>query len=786
MDAQPCTTDFFQIEGTLYADSPSYVSRPADDYFFKCILSGEFCYVLTARQMGKSSLMSRTSQRLKQIKIATAIIDLTIMSTKAPQSQWYLGLIDQLKGQLNISIEIEGWWKGNNFIDPVLRFANFLHDIVLVEVKEERLVIFIDEIETMLRLDFKDDFFASIRAIYNARSYKPLFKRLSFVFLGVATPNDLIKDRNRTPFNIGRRIILQELSYHDAEPLRKGLSVVYSGQEELILSRIFYWTNGHPCLTQKLCQAVVDKNAQHWNESAVDEVVRDKFLSERSITDSSIEEIWRRLNKTPDTERKIILKLYDDVYNNGDIEEDDENDERLFWKNQIKLLGLVRIENGKLRVYNKIFETIFSRDWIQDQYDILNKNLEKIVAEAGSNTLEQTLPRVIDYYFIDGGTLGPRDPSYVTRPADHDLLQKVLEGAFCYLLTARQMGKSSLMIRTSRSLRERGIQTAMVDLTTVGTVSISEWYLGLLSRIKRELRLQIDVLRFWDERSYLSAPQRFVEFLHDGLLGEITDRVTIFIDEIDTTLNLNFRDDFFAAIRAIYNARADDPIYNRLTFVLLGVATPTDLMVDVQCTPFNIGSPILLQEFSYADAMPLLQGLEMYYPRQADRILQRIFYWTNGHPYLTQRLCLAAVDTPVQLWDDAKLDILVARYFFSDEARHEPNLVFVRDRIRATPAPEREDMLALYRQIYAGKVIADDRSQAQLYLKLFGLVRAEQAQLHVCNRIYRRVFDEAWINENQRSTPTGKLSVPRRNQWMYAAIVVAGLIIIAAVFWLSR
>jgi hypothetical protein len=391
-------------------------------------------------------------------------------------------------------------------------------------------------------------------------------------------------------------------------------------------------------------------------------------------------------------------------------------------------------------------------------------------------------------YFVDGGTLGPRDPSYVTRPADHDLLQKVLEGAFCYVLTARQMGKSSLMIRTAQSLRERGFKTAIVDLTTIGAmVTVSEWYLGMLSRIKSQLQLQADVQAFWTEREYLSAQQRFIDFLHDVLLNEVGEKIAIIIDEIDTTLSLDFRDGFFAAIRAIYNARASDPVYNRLNFVLLGVATPTDLIKDLKSTPFNIGSPILLQEFNYADATPLRQGLDMYYTRQGDLLLKRIFYWTNGHPYLTQRLCLAAVDARTQVWDDTKIDALVGKSFFSDEGRRDPNLIFVRDRIRATPAPERQEMLALYRQIYAGKVIADDdRSQPQLYLKLFGLVRAEQAQLHVCNRIYRRVFDEAWINENQRSTPTGKLSVPRRNQWMYAAIVVAGLIIIAAVFWLSR
>lgn len=86
-----------------------------------------------------------------------------------------------------------------------------------------------------------------------------------------------------------------------------------------------------------------------------------------------------------------------------------------------------------------------------------------------------------------------------------------------------------------------------------------------------------------------------------------------------STSNLYFRDDFFAAIRAIYNERATDPSYQRLTFALFGVATPTDLIEDRERTPFNIGRRIDLREFTLADAQPLRDGLVASFPARADQ-----------------------------------------------------------------------------------------------------------------------------------------------------------------------
>jgi len=356
-------------------------------------------------------------------------------------------------------------------------------------------------------------------------------------------------------------------------------------------------------------------------------------------------------------------------------------------------------------------------------------------------------PEKITGYFKVGGTLHLNTPSYVKRPADDELLKHVLAGQFCYVLTPRQMGKSSLMLRTATHLRQQGTRTAIVDLSSIGTqVTIEEWYLGLIKRLGLELDLSVEPEQWWQQRS-VPPVQRFTEFLHDIVLAEIKTQIVIFIDEIDSTLRLSFADDFFAAIRFIYNLRASQPEYERLTFVLLGVAAPTDLIQDRSRTPFNIGQAIGLHEFSREDAQPLCQGLELVYPGQGQRVLDRIFFWTNGHPYLTQKLCVALIEASTGEWSDQQIDALVEKLFLTEEAKKEDNLQFVRRNIELNP--ERHRLMQLYRRVYSGEVVKEDEhSYLQNRLRLIGLVRVEDRILQVRNEIYRRVFNRKWIEQN--------------------------------------
>src|SRR6266849_5100209 len=122
-------------------------------------------------------------------------------------------------------------------------------------------------------------------------------------------------------------------------------------------------------------------------------------------------------------------------------------------------------------------------------------------------------------FYVTGGTLRHDALSYVERQADKDLLDGLLKGEFCYVLTSRQMGKSSLMVRTANKLREQGIQVAVLDLTAIGqNLTPEQWYDGLILRMGRQLRLEDKLEDFWEANRQLGPCQRFFTAIREVVL----------------------------------------------------------------------------------------------------------------------------------------------------------------------------------------------------------------------------------------------------------------------------
>jgi len=355
--------------------------------------------------------------------------------------------------------------------------------------------------------------------------------------------------------------------------------------------------------------------------------------------------------------------------------------------------------------------------------------------------------------FRAGGSLDERH-TYVCRPCDDALREALAAMEFCYVLAPRQIGKSSLWAHTARALEADGITAVTVDLQAMGSreVTLDAWYEALVTRVGRALRRGDEAAAVW-ARASLPAVERWSLFLREVVLADPSRRVVICLDEIDWVLSLPFRgDDLFASIRAAFNGRATDPAWRSLTFCLVGVASPDELIDDPGRTPFNVGRGVALEDFTRAECDALTPGLAGLGAEPA-ALMDAVFAWAEGHPFLTQRLCDAlrrggASGAEAQ----ARVDAIVERTVPPGNPMGDPTFKSASDRLLHTgDARERLEALALWRRLLGGEAVeAQPTHPAQARLRLAGVAadRAVEGRrlLRARNRLVARVFDRAWVS----------------------------------------
>lgn len=407
----------FQVGGALSPNAPSYIWRAADRELYQALLEGEFCYILNARQMGKSSLRVQTMRRLRAMGVCCGAVDLTAVGIQqVTLDQWYASIVGSLVSSFQLQIDLRTWWRDRTHLSPVQRLSEFV-ETVLLRAIDFSIVIFIDEIDSVLSLKFPtDDFFAFVRACYNKRAEQPAFKRLSFALLGVATPSDLIADKTRTPFNIGRAIDLKGFQLQEAMPLTTGFERAV-GNPQAVLAQILHWTGGQPLLTQKLCQIVLaayDRQSDypfrdlqgnrlpipsgeeacwvqrlvyahiinHWERQDEPEhlrTIRDCLLEDKPQTRRVLGLYWQILNASNLDQEKQKIKTAQlnaktaalspstkDWCSLSPLPIDNSPEE-----SELLLSGLVERQQNYLQIKNRIYQEVFNLDWLHQKFNAL-------------------------------------------------------------------------------------------------------------------------------------------------------------------------------------------------------------------------------------------------------------------------------------------------------------------------------------------------------------------------------------------------------------------------------
>ncbi|EID7697629.1 AAA-like domain-containing protein [Vibrio parahaemolyticus] len=355
-------------------------------------------YVLVARQMGKTNLLFNARRNLESDSRKFVYIDLS--NNFATERECYNFIVESILDVLDddlweIRPEIERISE-RTITDHVFYTKSLLK--ILRHLNKD-LVIILDEIDALRTSEYSDSIFAVIRSNYFTRTNFPEFEKLTYILSGVIEPKDLIKDRNKSPFNIGEKIYLDDFSFDE---FRNFINKSQLNISKELQEHIFSWTSGNPRLTFDICsdiESILIKDGFIDSET-IDRLIKMKYLTSFDI--APIDHI-RELVSDDIEIQEAVTKLQSFSH------EVDISDKV---KSKLYLYGIISSggKNGEIKIKNKIIDESLNLSWInslsEDTSSLVTKAIALIEKSLDYHRAIDLLTSVLDKFDIsDNGNL---------------------------------------------------------------------------------------------------------------------------------------------------------------------------------------------------------------------------------------------------------------------------------------------------------------------------------------------------------------------------------------------
>ena len=388
MNIQKNQEHSYQIGNCLTETHPTYVKRAADEELFNALKAGEYCYVLSSPQTGKSSLKVRTIQLLRAENIICITLDMTIVNNKIlTLEEWYDQVILTLEKSFIFPRYFpELWWEEMADMPGDEKLFLFIEEVLLANTQDEKIVIFIDEVNDYSVFNpGASSLGVLISYCFQVRANNPQFKRLTFALLGITIPDNLV--------DVCRYIELSSFKIEEMSYFVNRFQGIVK-QPLKFMEEILFWSGGQPFLTQKICQIVINYLGEIDGEKNDNDVA----LVEDLVTICVIEN-WdaqdypAHFGKIQNMLLKNIekstshLEIYQQLLKYGRLKPPGESHQRFkndaiaHNKREIKELlrsGIAKINQGFLEVYSPIYAEIFNQEWVQKYLAQITKSASTV------------------------------------------------------------------------------------------------------------------------------------------------------------------------------------------------------------------------------------------------------------------------------------------------------------------------------------------------------------------------------------------------------------------------
>lgn len=245
--------------GAMPLDSAFYVERAHDADCHHAIGQGvSFVLLEGARQMGKTSLLSRGLQKARESGARVACVDLQAFSSSdlASSEAFFITLGTALANQLDLDVFPEDVWRTKSGANE--NFTRYLRREVLGKLRT-RLVWGLDELDRLFSTSFCSEVCGLFRSWHNARASDPEgpWRNLTQILCYATEAHLLIPDLNQSPFNVGVRIPLYDFSDDEVRHLNRVYGEPLADAE---ITRFQSLLGGQPYLARRGLNELVARN----------------------------------------------------------------------------------------------------------------------------------------------------------------------------------------------------------------------------------------------------------------------------------------------------------------------------------------------------------------------------------------------------------------------------------------------------------------------------------------------------------------------------------------------
>ncbi|WP_375469497.1 AAA-like domain-containing protein [uncultured Nostoc sp.] len=370
-------------------------------------------------------------------------------------------------------------------------------------------------------------------------------------------------------------------------------------------------------------------------------------------------------------------------------------------------------------------QTITAKDGISASSLVIEKQDERKTPVFNPDFLENpggSVP-LNSFFYIERPPIEERTYSEINKP-----------GSLIRIKAPSKMGKTSLMHRILTHAKQTGVHTVQIGLQRADSqvfTSLEKFLRWFCANVSRQLNLEIRLDDYWDED--IGSKVSCTLYLQEYLLEKIDAPVVLALDEVNRIFEYpQISSDFLPLLRSWYEDASELEIWQKLRLVVVH-ATEAYIPLDINQSPFNVGLPIKLPEFSLEQMQELAvrHGLDWAKGEKGLQKLAPLLAMIGGHPYLA-RLALYNLGHQAVTLEQLLKEAPTIAGIYSNYLRHHlaniqehPELATAFKRVVTSPTSVQLEAIAAYKLESMGLVKLEG-NQAVSSCELYQLYFREQ------------------------------------------------------------